>query len=231
MTRAKTTQELMADGQGLVHSLASRVYRSVPVRVDLDDLIAYGEVGLAEAARDYKPDHGAAFTTFAYHRVRGAIYDGLSKMSWTSRARYRRLRYEQMANEVLAQEEPRRGGKATLEGEATWFRNVTAQLGVVYLASQADDAGDSLRDSNWEDPRAVSGPAVVAQREVSQKLLELVDKLPGQNRRLIRAIYFQGFTLQEAADRLGIHKSWASRLHSRTLAQLARSLRNLGVSD
>ena len=35
-------------------------------------------------------------------------------------------------------------------------------------------------------------------------------------------MYFQGLDLQEAGKQLGISKSWASRLHAKTLRQLAR---------
>ena len=97
----KTPQELIESGQGLVISIAARVSRNIPVKVDMEDLIAYGEVGLAEAARDFEPNRGVEFTTFAYRRVRGAIYDGLSKMSWISRARYKRLSHDRTANKTL----------------------------------------------------------------------------------------------------------------------------------
>jgi RNA polymerase sigma factor for flagellar operon FliA len=107
---------------------------------------------------------------------------------------------------------------------------MTERLAVVFLSSQSGDTG-GIRDSTIADPEALSGPALVAQREISQKLVEVVDALPSQNRQLIRAVYFDGFTLQQAADRLGISKSWASRLHAKTLEQLARSLRKLGAAD
>ena len=99
---------MISEGRALVRSLALRIYRGLPVKVDLEDLIAYGELGLAEAARDFDPDQGNQFSTFAYYRIRGAIYDGVAKMTWTSRARYRRMRYEQMANQVLEREEERK---------------------------------------------------------------------------------------------------------------------------
>jgi RNA polymerase sigma factor FliA len=233
MTESRPSlEELMQEGQSLVHALAVKIHRNLPVRVDLDDLVAYGEIGLAEAARDYDASFGAQFTTFAYYRVRGAIYDGLAKMTWTSRARYRRLHYERLANEALAEDAARSTNSAspTLEGEAVWFRNMTETLAVVYLSSQSGDAG-GIHESAIADPRALSGPTLVAQREISQKLVELVDSLPHQSRQLVRAIYFDGFTLQQAADRLGISKSWASRLHAKTLEQLAHSLRRLGAAD
>jgi RNA polymerase sigma factor for flagellar operon FliA len=230
-TSRETVQALMSEGQSLVYSLAARIYRSVPVRVDLDDLISYGEVGLAEAAREFDPEQGVRFTTFAYYRVRGAIYDGLAKMTWTSRARFRRLRYQRMANEVLAANaEQASGSDSSVEDEATWFRNVTEELSVVYLTSQMGPE-TGISDSAIEDSSASTASTIVAQREISQKLVELVDALPRIEQRLIRTIYFDGATLQEAANLLGISKSWASRLHAKVLEQLARSLRKLGEGD
>ena len=225
----KNPQQLIADGQALVRSLALGVARNIPMPVDLDDLIAYGQVGLAEAAREYDPQHGAQFTTFAYYRVRGAIYDGVSKMSWTSRARYKRYRYEQLANEALQAEGSPDGAVASLEEQARWLRNVSEKLAVVYLASGGDeDRGGGIRESSLEDPRA-SPSALVAGREISEKLRQIVEQLPPAEQRLIRSIYFEGATLQDAADQLGISKSWASRMHAKVLEQLARNLRRLGA--
>jgi RNA polymerase sigma factor for flagellar operon FliA len=212
-------------------SLASKIHRTIPIRVEIDDLIAYGELGLAEAARDFDETQGTRFTTFAYYRVRGAIYDGLSKMSWTSRARYNRMRYERMANETLAQERAAEGD-SSLESEAKWLRDVTEKLGVVFFASRSEDGrGGGIRDSTIEDVDAPSGPAIVAQREIVEKLGQLVNSLPRVEQRLVRAVYFEGATLQDAATSLGISKSWASRLHAKALEQLGRALRKLGASD
>jgi RNA polymerase sigma factor for flagellar operon FliA len=233
MTTGKSPDHdaLIEEGQPLVRSLALKISRSIPVRVDLDDLIAYGQLGLAEAARDFDPGRGGRFTTYAYYRIRGAIYDGVSKMSWTSRARYRRLRYEQMANEALthAEQEAMATGQGSLEDEARWLRGVSEQLAVVYLASQQDDSS-AMRESQLEDPTEPP-PVSVASRELSQKLHELVERLPPAERRLIRDVYFEGTTLQEAGDRLNISKSWASRVHAKALDQLAAMLKKMGVSD
>ena len=227
--KVKTPQELMEDAQGLVISLASNIRRKIPFRIDLDDLIAYGEVGLAEAARDFDPTVGAAFTTFAYYRVRGAIYDGLSKMSWTSRARYRKWRFEQMANEKLANEAVH-SGSSDLESEAKWLRDATDQLAVIFLSCQDDDKG-GVRESSLEDPLAPTASSIAAQREILEKLRDLVDALPPTEQRLVKLVYFEGATLQEAGNSLGISKSWASRMHAKSLENLARSLRRLGAQD
>lgn len=66
-------------------------------------------------------------------------------------------------------------------------------------------------------------------REIQQLLLEQIPKLSPESQALIRAAYFEGVTLQEAGRRLGLSKSWASRLHARALRQLADLLRRVGV--
>ena len=51
---------------------------------------ALGCKGLLEAAQRYDDRHGVAFTTFAYYRVRGAMFDGLRSMGWLPRSEYAR---------------------------------------------------------------------------------------------------------------------------------------------
>jgi RNA polymerase sigma factor FliA len=53
----------------------------LPPRIDLDNLEAAGTLGLVEAANRYEADRGVSFKTFAYTRVRGAIYDELRRNS------------------------------------------------------------------------------------------------------------------------------------------------------
>lgn len=217
---------LVEEGQGLVRSLAMEVHRSLPVRMDLDDLIAYGQVGLTEAAQRYDASSNTRFTTFAYYRIRGAIYDGVSKMNWTSRARIRRMRFQRMADEVLENEACESPEAGPPREDAAWLGRVTERLAIVYLATGEDDRSEA---SLAETPDLRESPSrVVADRELQQTLRKLVDRLPPDARRLIINIYFEGHTLTEAADRSGISKSWASRLHAKSLDQLAKALRQLG---
>lgn len=221
--------ELIADGRALVRSLALRIYRNIPIKVDLDDLIAYGELGLAEAARDFDAELGNQFSTFAYYRIRGAIYDGLAKMTWTSRARYRRMRNESMANQVLEAEKHKVSSESfSIDENGAWFARTTEQLAVVYLASGSDSDHDPIESA--QDP----GEGVVQRvmhLEVSSKVRDLVKKLPAPESRLIQLVYFEGYTLQDAGDVLGISKSWASRLHAKILESLATEMRQMNLHD
>ena len=58
-----------------VRSIAGKVKKTIAKEIEFDDLVEYGMIGLLEAADRYDPEHGANFMTFAYYRIRGAIYD------------------------------------------------------------------------------------------------------------------------------------------------------------
>lgn len=224
------TQQRIEQSQGLVHSIATAIAQIVPSHFDQEDLVAYGQLGLAEAARDFDPARGCAFSTYAYYRIRGAIYDGLSKLSWVSRARYNRLRYEQRANEVLAEQAT--GGawedRADSSGsDAAWLGNTVGKLAVVYLATQDDESRGSADQIADSEPRPAE---VVALRELCGKVRELIDTLPSQAAKLIKAAYFEGLTLQQAGERIGVSRSRASRLHAEALERLGRALRRIGAA-
>lgn len=229
--QCRSTQDLINESQGLVRSLASAIHRKLPPNVELEDLVAYGQVGLAEAAKGFDPARGCQFSTYAYYCIRGAIYDGLSKMAWFGRGQYKHVRTEQMTNDVLRVEneerdQPSEGG---VEGDMRWFCNLSRTLAVVHLATHADEqneGGVSIpADASAEEPFVVA-----VGRETRQRLHELIGALPEAARNLIRATYFEGLTLQEAGERIGVSKSWASRLHALTLQRLARSLKPLGIA-
>lgn len=222
-----SAQTLIDECQGLVRSLAVKIHRQLEGAFDLDDLVGYGQVGLAEAARSFSPAAGQRFTTFAYYRIRGSIYDGLGKLGWISRSQYRRLRCEALTNEVLEVDQRDPAPDATKEGQ--WFGQLARSLAVVYLATELDEANKV--DLAVEDPRSPPPVAAAIARETSRILHELIDALPQDAGTLIRGLYFEGCSLSEMAQRLGVNKGWASRLHAKTLDRLARALSLVGVGD
>ena len=232
MTSAmQTSQQLIEQQQGLVRSLAGQVARKLPPYVELEDLIEYGQVGLAEAARDFDAARGGQFSTYAYFRIRGAIYDGLAKMAWFSRAQYHRLRYERMSNEMLREDVEASAGieRAKSESQMRWLRDLGRALAVVHFASQRQDDTGGVDAALLADS-STSPTAILMKRETSQALRALIEALPARESALIKATYFEGVTLQEAGQRLGIGKAWASRLHTKVLQRLARSLRLMGAA-
>jgi RNA polymerase sigma factor FliA len=66
---------------------------------DREDLIAWGVVGLVQAARRYRGDRGASFGAYAARRVRGQILDALRERDPLTRSARRAYRAAQRATD------------------------------------------------------------------------------------------------------------------------------------
>src|SRR5271168_1119775 len=85
----------------LVKAIAVRVHENLPVHVDLDDLVHAGILGLFDAANKYNPDKQVAFSSYAKHRIKGAILDSLRQLDWASRDLRRRHKQVEAATRDL----------------------------------------------------------------------------------------------------------------------------------
>ena len=213
---------LIVEYMGLVRALAWKIHQKVPRQVDIEDLIGYGMIGLAEAASTYDQTRGVRFITYAFHRIRGAILDGLSKMSWFRIEKYNDGSYRQPAGgDEEGSEETL--SPSDLEMPLEWFRQSAERLETQRQVT--------LSEAHLEaEDKGLSGEGVAREREVHERVRQLVDALPAAAAELLRATYYEGLTLKDAAARMGRNKSWASRLHARALASLERSLKREGLS-
>lgn len=208
--------------QGLVRAIAWKTFQRCPRSVELNDLVAYGQIGLLEAIAAFDAERGRKFTTYAWHRIRGAMLDGLGKMSWFDRVAYESGRYER-----------RLAGSAPASPDLDGASSSKAAVGV----GPAEPAVDRpplrrLARTDLEDVhllgREVDGREATLHLELVMGLRDLLDALPEKEAALVRGTFFEGRTLTEAAKRVGISVAWASRLQTRTLADLRIALERGG---
>ena len=86
----------------LVKAIAVRVHENLPVHVDLDDLVHAGILGLFDAANKFNPEKQVVFSSYAKHRIKGAILDSLRQLDWASRDMRRRHKQVEAATRDLA---------------------------------------------------------------------------------------------------------------------------------
>jgi len=86
----------------LVRAIAVRVHENLPVHVELDDLVHAGIMGLFDASSKYNPEKRVAFSSYAKHRIKGAILDSLRQLDWASRDLRRRHKQIEQATRELA---------------------------------------------------------------------------------------------------------------------------------
>jgi len=200
------------------HALAAEVLRKLPPDLERKDIQGWAELGLVEAANSFDRTRGVQFKTFAYYRVKGAIYDGLRKMGWYPKGQYQLMRFEMAANEYMkdASGEPMRAASA--EGHLGDLKELSGNLMTCYMLSLEAMPQEPV-DQNLE-----SAEEMVARNEQTKNLKRSLLQLPEINRRILEYCYFGGLTLEEVGRKLGLSRSWVCRLHAKSLAMLKKHL-------
>jgi RNA polymerase sigma factor for flagellar operon FliA len=229
---AASGDQLVEQHLHLVHSLADKMRHWLGRTMEPGDLVGYGTQGLIEAAKKFDPRQGTAFRTFAHYRIRGAIFDGMRRMGWYSRVDYARFRAEERANEYLAAASAREAAAKAAhsasqhkpvdkpEDKSTVLEDIAEILGGV--AAVHITSIEAARDA--PDDRFQAPDAAVLEAEGRERVRAALAKLPERERQLVELYYFADMKLEEAGKKLGLSKSWASRLHSRAVNHLREFL-------
>jgi RNA polymerase sigma factor for flagellar operon FliA len=211
----------------LAKKLAQTLHNRVREFVAYDELLAMANAGLVEAAHRYDESHGAAFSTFAWYRIHGAMIDGIRKQSNLPRRAWAQLvalrgahgylesRGEQEAAAAKTGAPPREA-KSALEALRAALSAVKAAY-VLSLDALAERGFDKASD---EAPLADQ----LDTSRLAAKLRAALDQLPAKERALVTKHYFEGKNLQDAGTELGISKSWASRMHAQAVDRLRVAL-------
>ena len=207
----RAADRLIESHRSYAHALAAEVMRKLPPQVELDDVRGAAELGLVEAASAFDPARGVQFKTFAYYRIRGAIYDNLRKMGWLPRDLYKKVKAESAADEYMkdALDTP----PQPVTADAAWqeLADITTTVATCFVLSLESMTGEI------EDPAAGSVEEQVADREQRGLVREAVRQLPDKNRQIMESYYFQEKTLDQIGAELGLSKSWVCRMHAKSL--------------
>lgn len=198
-------EQLILGNLYLVRHIVGRMIAKLPPSVDLDNLQAAGTLGLVEAAQRFEPERGIAFKTFAFTRIRGAIYDELRR-----NCPFPQDLLEQMARirKVLQTLLPpvsieRLAIEAGLEEV-----QVTECLAALRL-TRTLSLDDVTEPNTGRDP---SGADRLERAERTQLLTEAITDLPERERIVVTLYYMEDLRLKEIGEVLQLSESRVSRL-------------------
>lgn len=204
-------------------SIATKVVRTLSSDIDFDEVLCNARLGLLEAARRFNDEFGVDFKTFAYYRIRGAIFDGLRKTGWLPRSLYAKIKYEQAASEYLQKRYGEDTGKYP-ESEIYELCDTVDSLASIYVMSI--DSVDDLEIEDHDASKRIEHRAEF--QKVKEKVCDAIESLPDKERKLIKMYYFQSKTLEDIGEQLELSKSWTSRLHTRSLELLFKKISLIG---
>ena len=220
---------------GLVHHVARQLARRLHDKVDLDELVSAGAVGLMQAAASYEPARGLTFSTYAVPRIRGSMLDELRRHDHMSRGARRKARSITAAREILVHQlgrEPKAAEVAVqlnvaVETLRQWELDVDGAVEV-----SLDVAPRSLRDEGQITAAGAiadeSMPSVeerLAHEEQIGRLGLAIRCLRAQERTVLALYFHEELTLQEIARVLGLSASRISQIRGEALAKLRAQIR------
>ena len=224
-------QKLVDANVPFVRSIASKIKEQLPREIEFDDLYNYGMQGLLEAAERYDRRHGVTFQTFAYYRVRGAMFDGLRNMGWLPRHEYARLRFEERAAAYLSNLTEREAGAAmaadglppvvNIEDEVRQVAEALGGVAAIFVTTMEGhkEAGDTAAGTT-------PAPQLTMEHQERDVAIEAaLATLPERERRLLQLYYFEDRPLEEVGKIMGLSKSWSSRLHARAIELLKDAIK------
>lgn len=219
----------------LVKAIAVRVHENLPVHVDVEDLVHAGILGLFDAATRFDPDKQVAFSSYAKHRIKGAILDSLRQLDWASRDLRRRHKQLEATTRELAgelQRTPTEGEIAERLGiDVDRWRQMMLDLRTAGLVSASTRAADNEDLPAPDFPAdAESQPDAMCAREQLRSVLDTaMQSLPERYKKVVVLYYTNEMTMKEIGGVLGINESRVSQIHKSALEKMNAALQGAGI--
>ena len=234
---ARSRDQVVLEHLPLVRAIAVRVHENLPVHVDIDDLVHAGIIGLFDAATRYDPSKKVAFSSYAKHRIKGAILDSLRQLDWASRDLRRRHKQIESATRDLAAILQRNPTQAEVAeklgvGEERW-RRIMLELrngGLVSTSGRTQD-GEDAPAPDYPADLETRPDQICARDEMCMYLRIALDALPDRYRQVVQLYYSQELTMREIGDKMGINESRVSQIHKSALQKMAMALQAAGIAS
>ncbi|MEO7555763.1 MAG: RNA polymerase sigma factor WhiG [Acidimicrobiales bacterium] len=215
----------------LVKYVAGRVAVGLPLNVEQSDLVSYGIFGLIDAIEKFDPERGFKFETYAISRIKGAILDELRATDWVPRSVRAKARSLEKAYGKLQANLQRTPTDDELAAElglsADQLQATLSQIsfiGLVALDEVLSFGGDgaSLGDTV---PDSAAGPVAAYEvTEMRQLLAEAVNRMPEREKVVLTLYYYEGLTLAQIGEVLGVTESRVCQIHTKAVLQLRSRL-------
>ncbi len=226
-------ERLILQYSPLVKYVAGRVGVGMPSSVEHGDLVSYGIFGLMDAIDKFDLDKGFKFETYAITRIRGAIIDELRSNDWVPRSVRANARKIERAIAGFENEHSRSPTDEELadllgitEEDLAGMLTKISLTNVAALDEQFG-SGDGERLSLVDtitDPDADSPESSFDQVEMRDMLGQAIGRLSERERTVLGLYYFEGMTLAQIGEILGVTESRVCQIHTKSVMSLRAKL-------
>ncbi len=230
---AEVRERLILRYAPLVKYVAGRVAVGMPANVEHADLVSYGIFGLMDAIEKFDVAKGYKFETYAITRIKGAIIDELRSVDWVPRSVRAKARKLETAVQRLESDLHRSPTEAELADELGWaleeLQETLARVSMTSMAAldEALDVGEGDRVSlvdTLQDLTATSPEGSFDDVETRELLRSAIGRLGEREQTVLGLYYFEGMTLAQVGDVLGVTESRICQIHTKAVLSLRAKL-------
>ncbi|MDP8991684.1 MAG: RNA polymerase sigma factor WhiG, partial [Actinomycetota bacterium] len=214
----------------LVKYVAGRVSVGLPQNIEQADLVSYGIFGLIDAIDKFDPGRNIKFETYAIARIKGAIIDELRSIDWVPRSVRAKARSVEKAYAKLEASLLRTPTDAEVAEEMGMsekeLHGVFQQLsfvGLIALDEMLSVSGERGESTTLGDTIADKSDGPMAAFEVEETkevLADAINRLADREKIVLTLYYYEGLTLAEIGEVLGVTESRVCQIHSKAVLQL-----------
>jgi RNA polymerase sigma factor FliA len=235
----KARERLILQYSPLVKYVAGRVSVGLPATIEHADLTSYGMFGLIDAIEKFDITRGLKFETYAISRIKGAIIDELRSIDWIPRSVRSKARDVEKALTTLESKLRRTPTETELAEEMgigiNELRTTLAQVSLTSIVALDESFGGGEDDrqalvDTLQDPKAPDPEASYEDIELKSLLAESVNRMTEREKVVIVLYYFEGMTLAQIGEVLGVTESRVCQMHTKAVLGLRAKLteRTLG---
>lgn len=233
-TRDRNLKQLLIEEYVyLVKIIAGRMYNYYGLKIEYDDLVGFGVIGLIDSIDKFDIDKNIKFETYAQIRIKGAIIDNIRKLDWIPRSL--RKKSKEIQNGLVSLEN--KLGRVPTNEELANYLNIslkevedtladTASFNVTSLEELLINQGEYFID----DSKGKETPEnIFEEKEICKILGDIIDELPKNQKTVISLYYYEELTYKEIGNIMDLSESRISQIHSKAILNIKNKLLKFGI--
>lgn len=216
----------------LVKIVSGRMYNYYGSKIEYDDLLGYGILGLIDSIDKYDISKNIKFETYAQIRIRGAIIDNIRKQDWIPRSLRKKSKDVQNAILVLENKLGRSPSNSEIAKQLNMSLNefdvLLSDISTFNVSSLEEimiNKGDHLTDNN-----NINNPELIYQgKEIRELLTDSIETLSKKEKMVISLYYYEELTYKEIGQVLELSESRISQIHSKAILKIKNFLAINGI--
>ncbi|MDR7856243.1 FliA/WhiG family RNA polymerase sigma factor [Tissierella sp.] len=217
----------------LVKIVAGRMYNFYGSKIEYDDLLGYGILGLIDSIDKFDITKNIKFETYAQIRIKGAIIDNIRKLDWIPRSLRKKSKDLQNAISLLEN----RLGRTPNNYEISEHLNITIKELELLMSDMSTFNVSSLEEflisggdySNNISQDNSTPEGAFEKKEIERLLANSIDSLSKNEKKVISLYYYDELTYKEIGHVMELSESRISQIHSKSILKIRNHLEKNGV--